>query len=256
MWDECNCVVVWAFFGIAFLWDWNVILDDLSFMFRNETLKSMGRARWLVCSLESEWAGTQPFWLKDTQISVALGLFYRATEFPQREKLSDLLSVMCKFSSQCCELSYCPVSSLYYRLFIFSTHLIPPYLCLASLGLKPLRWPLHPVTVLPSVGHWEEEAEHWLWQWGGPRALLNSPTYFQSHCFQALLAPWLWTSGIFNPWNFLKFSGMNLLAPYWLSSMKPLRFSLVHLFSSLQIVIVIYCLYDLILLYVRVCVYF
>ena len=23
MWDECSCVVVWAFFGIAFLWDWN-----------------------------------------------------------------------------------------------------------------------------------------------------------------------------------------------------------------------------------------
>ena len=23
MWDECNCVLVWAFFGIAFLWDWN-----------------------------------------------------------------------------------------------------------------------------------------------------------------------------------------------------------------------------------------
>ena len=22
MWDECNCVVVWTFFGIAFLWDW------------------------------------------------------------------------------------------------------------------------------------------------------------------------------------------------------------------------------------------
>ena len=22
-WDECNCVVVWVFFGIAFLWDWN-----------------------------------------------------------------------------------------------------------------------------------------------------------------------------------------------------------------------------------------
>ena len=21
--DECNCTVVWAFFGIAFLWDWN-----------------------------------------------------------------------------------------------------------------------------------------------------------------------------------------------------------------------------------------
>ena len=23
MWDECNCMVVWAFFGIAFLRDWN-----------------------------------------------------------------------------------------------------------------------------------------------------------------------------------------------------------------------------------------
>ena len=23
LWDEYNCVVIWAFFGIAFLWDWN-----------------------------------------------------------------------------------------------------------------------------------------------------------------------------------------------------------------------------------------
>ena len=23
MWDECKCAVVWAFSGIAFLWDWN-----------------------------------------------------------------------------------------------------------------------------------------------------------------------------------------------------------------------------------------
>ena len=23
MWNECNCVVVWIFFGIALLWDWN-----------------------------------------------------------------------------------------------------------------------------------------------------------------------------------------------------------------------------------------
>ena len=23
LWDECNCAVFWAFFGIAFLWDWN-----------------------------------------------------------------------------------------------------------------------------------------------------------------------------------------------------------------------------------------
>ena len=37
MWDECNCAVVWAFFGIAFLRDWNenwtfpVLLPLLSF---------------------------------------------------------------------------------------------------------------------------------------------------------------------------------------------------------------------------------
>ena len=23
VWDECNCVLIWTFFGIAFLWDWN-----------------------------------------------------------------------------------------------------------------------------------------------------------------------------------------------------------------------------------------
>ena len=23
VWDECNCALIWAFFGIAFLWDWN-----------------------------------------------------------------------------------------------------------------------------------------------------------------------------------------------------------------------------------------
>ena len=23
LWDECNCAVIWAFFGIAFLWDFN-----------------------------------------------------------------------------------------------------------------------------------------------------------------------------------------------------------------------------------------
>ena len=23
VWDECNCMVVWTFFGIVFLWDWN-----------------------------------------------------------------------------------------------------------------------------------------------------------------------------------------------------------------------------------------
>ena len=37
VWHECNCVIVWTFFGIAFLWDWNenwpfpVLWPELSF---------------------------------------------------------------------------------------------------------------------------------------------------------------------------------------------------------------------------------
>ena len=28
VWDECNCAVVWAFFGIAFLLDWNDLVQS------------------------------------------------------------------------------------------------------------------------------------------------------------------------------------------------------------------------------------
>ena len=27
LWDECNCALVWTFFGVVFLWDWNFNLD-------------------------------------------------------------------------------------------------------------------------------------------------------------------------------------------------------------------------------------
>ena len=33
MWDECNCAVVWAFFGIAFLWDWNDLWNNVNTIF-------------------------------------------------------------------------------------------------------------------------------------------------------------------------------------------------------------------------------
>ena len=39
VWNECNCAVVWALFGIAFLWDWNenwsfaVLWPLLSFLY-------------------------------------------------------------------------------------------------------------------------------------------------------------------------------------------------------------------------------
>ena len=28
VWDECNCAVVWAFFGIAFHWDWKLTFSS------------------------------------------------------------------------------------------------------------------------------------------------------------------------------------------------------------------------------------
>ena len=32
--DKCNCAVIWAFFGIAFLWDWYFILFLFYFIFK------------------------------------------------------------------------------------------------------------------------------------------------------------------------------------------------------------------------------
>ena len=37
VWDEYNCVVVWTFFGIAFLWDWN---ENWPFPGRREVSKT------------------------------------------------------------------------------------------------------------------------------------------------------------------------------------------------------------------------
>ena len=31
MWDECNCVVVWTFFGIAFLWATEKVIVQIKF---------------------------------------------------------------------------------------------------------------------------------------------------------------------------------------------------------------------------------
>ena len=52
MWDECNCAVVWTFFRIALLWDWNVnwpflvLLPLLSFPNLDESERGEWK-RWL-----------------------------------------------------------------------------------------------------------------------------------------------------------------------------------------------------------------
>ena len=64
MWNECNCVVVWTFFGIALLWDWNEtwyfpVLGFLSYLTRSQT--------WSPCigSVQnlSHWSTREVFWL-------------------------------------------------------------------------------------------------------------------------------------------------------------------------------------------------
>ena len=44
VWDECNCAVVWTFFGIAFLWDWN---EDWPFPVYNHKRFDLGHT-WTI----------------------------------------------------------------------------------------------------------------------------------------------------------------------------------------------------------------
>ena len=70
VWDECNCAIVWAFFGIAFLWDWN----------ENWSLQSCGHC-WVfqICwhiECSSFTASSFRIWNSSTGIpSTPLGLF-------------------------------------------------------------------------------------------------------------------------------------------------------------------------------------
>ena len=48
VWDECNCAVVWVFFGIAFLWDWNDIWPSVVF-------NSVQPHRWQPTRLPCPW---------------------------------------------------------------------------------------------------------------------------------------------------------------------------------------------------------
>ena len=62
VWDECNCAVVWAFFGIAFLWDWNE-----NWLWRRLSAKELmllncgvGEVSWESLGLQGD--PTSPFW--------------------------------------------------------------------------------------------------------------------------------------------------------------------------------------------------
>ena len=70
VWDECNCVVVSTFFGIAFLWDWN---ENCLFWVLGSLL-SFQNLLHIVCSIFT--ASTFRIWNSSTEIlSPLLALF-------------------------------------------------------------------------------------------------------------------------------------------------------------------------------------
>ena len=72
IWDKCNCALVWTFFGIAFLWDWN----------ETDLFQSCGHCWdfqicWHICWHIAKFAGTSSrIWNTSTGIpSPPLALF-------------------------------------------------------------------------------------------------------------------------------------------------------------------------------------
>ena len=71
IWDECNCAVVWAFLGIAFLWDWN---ENWPFPVLWPLLSFPNLLAYIECSIFT--ASSSRFWNSSTGIpSLPLALF-------------------------------------------------------------------------------------------------------------------------------------------------------------------------------------
>ena len=109
MWDECSCAVVWAFFGIAFLWDWNenrpfpVLWPLLSFPnLRLGIIRKLCLPRWLsgkesTCqsAFRRPWRhGFNP-WVGKSSLKkeIATCSSVLAWEFPRTEEPGGLQSV-------------------------------------------------------------------------------------------------------------------------------------------------------------------
>ena len=84
VWDECNCVVVWTFFGIAFLRDWNenwpfpVLWPLLSFP---DLLAYWVQHFHIECTLSAVWHQTSPLpWMLEDSRAISL-IIWRKKHF-------------------------------------------------------------------------------------------------------------------------------------------------------------------------------
>ena len=74
VWDECNCAVVWAFFGIAFLCDWNENwpFPVLLYFFVKTSISKM-RSYWYINMLFERLITTKKFqWKKNQRLGVEI----------------------------------------------------------------------------------------------------------------------------------------------------------------------------------------
>ena len=49
MWDKCNCAVVWIFFGIAFLWNWNENWPFPVLWLLTDIKRRLNKWRYMLC---------------------------------------------------------------------------------------------------------------------------------------------------------------------------------------------------------------
>ena len=56
--DECNCVVVWAFFGTAFLWDWISVISPVLKKIQSQSPKSFSSVVHRITAGAQQWMCT------------------------------------------------------------------------------------------------------------------------------------------------------------------------------------------------------
>ena len=74
MWHECNCTVVWTFFGIAFLWDWS---ENWQFNYNTDRPIYYIYCLWLFHCCTNKVELQHRTWSLQSQIIYHLSLYWK-----------------------------------------------------------------------------------------------------------------------------------------------------------------------------------
>ena len=184
--DECNCVVVWAFFGITFLWDWNenwlfpVLCPLLSFQI----------CWYIECNTFTTWS----FRILNTSAGVTslpLALLHEMfpwyIQFFWRELYSFSHSSVSSASLHCSSLLAILWNSGTQHLFGCIFPFLPCFLLLfsAALCVKPPQTTTLPFCISFSLG--------WFWSLTLVQWYKLPSIVFQAFCLPDLI-PWIYSS--------------------------------------------------------------